>query len=104
MLDTSQSPITSGLKLSTASRPVFLVIMIVVIVAAAAGGYWYWSKSRQATPAEEASSLGSQLFEQTQQNPVQGQVPDTNPFQKSVNTFEETNTNPFEDTYTNPFE
>ena len=64
-----------------------------VIIAAAAGGCWYWS-SKQAPP-EEGSSLGSEIFEKTQ-SPLEGQVPDTNPFKNQKNPLDVIYKNPFE--------
>lgn len=42
----------------------------------------------------KAETFGGQIFEQAQ-NPVENQIPETNPF--------EVKTNPFEDIYVNPF-
>ena len=71
----------------------FLVIIIVIIIAAAAGGYWYWSKSKQAQ--EGAPTLGSEIFDQTQ-SPLEGQVPDSNPFKDQKNPLDTIYKNPFE--------
>ena len=69
-----------------------IIIWAVVIILVAAGvGFWYW-RSKKATPP---TSLGSQLFEKTQ-NQLQGQVPDTNPFKDQKNPFDTIYQNPFE--------
>src|SRR3989344_4385537 len=77
--------------LDNSSKFKFLIIVIVIILAA--GGFWYWS-SKQAPP-EEGSSLGSEIFDRTQ-SPLEGQVPDTNPFKNQKNPFDPIYKNPFE--------
>lgn len=71
----------------------FAVVGILVI---AAGGFWfwYWLRSKQ-VPLEETSSLGSEIFEKTQ-NPLEGQVPDANPFKDQKNPLDIIYQNPFE--------
>ena len=64
--------------------------MLVALIIAA-GGYWYWSKSKQAP----SSSLGSEIFDQTQ-NPLGGNVPDSNPFKDQKNPLDAIYKNPFE--------
>ena len=80
-----------------AGRSKFLIIIIVVIIAALAGGYWYWSRSDQASSpsSEEAPTLGSEIFDKTQ-NPLGGKLPDTNPFKDQKNPFDTIYKNPFE--------
>ena len=73
--------------------------MIVLVVAVIIGAVWFWFFKTE--PAEEAPSLGSEIFEKTQ-NPLEGQVPDTNPFADQPNPFGD-KTNPIEKAYTNPF-
>lgn len=78
------------------NTPKTIIIGAVAILVIAAGiGYWYWSKSKQAPPLEEVSTLGSEIFEKTQ-NQLQGQVPDTNPFKDQKNPFDSIYQNPFE--------
>ena len=73
-----------------------MIILIVVLVAAiAAGGFWYWSKNKQAPSSQEAPSLGSEIFDKTQ-NPLEGQVPDANPFKDQKNPLDTIYKNPFE--------
>ena len=81
----------SGLTSSTAGGPK-LVIIIVVIIAALAGGYWYWSQKKA---QEGGSTLGSEIFDKTQ-SPLEGQVPDTNPFKNQKNPLDVIYKNPFE--------
>ena len=83
------------------SKPIILVSIVIAVIIAAAG-FCYWSKSKQAPPEpEEASSLGGQIFDKTQ-NPLEGQVPDVNPFETVPNPFKK-ETNPMRAIYTNPF-
>lgn len=84
-------------------------IIIVLIFLALGAGFWFWSQkggqgifpqlsaptAKELSPAEIKGSLGSQIFEQTQ-NPLKGKLPPTNPFEK-------TETNPLKDVYQNPF-
>ena len=76
------------------SKPIILVSIVIAVVVAAAG-FWYWSTSKQAPSPEEASSLGSQIFDKTQ-NPLEGQVPDANPFKDQKNPLDSIYQNPFE--------
>ena len=70
-----------------------IILIVILLVAVAAGGFWYWS-SRQA-PSEEGSSLGSEIFDKTQ-NQLEGQVPDANPFKDQKNPLDSIYKNPFE--------
>lgn len=83
-------------------------IIIAIIAVAAIAGFWYW-RSRQAAPPpqtpvvkEEPAGLGAQIFEQAQ-NPLKGDVPETNPFAADTNPFD-ADTNPYKDAYKNPFQ
>ncbi|MBI1985030.1 MAG: hypothetical protein HYS60_02935 [Candidatus Wildermuthbacteria bacterium] len=76
------------------SKPIVLVPIVVAIVIAAAG-FWYWSKSKQVPSSEEGSSLGSEIFDKTQ-NPLEGQVPNANPFKEQKNPLDALYQNPFE--------
>ncbi|MBI2098954.1 hypothetical protein HYT45_00885 [Candidatus Uhrbacteria bacterium] len=80
--------------MSFKSKPIILVSIVVAVIIAVAG-FWYWSKSKQAPPSEEVSSLGSEIFEKTQ-NPLEGKVPDTNPFKNQKNPLDAIYQNPFE--------
>lgn len=51
-----------------------IIAAIAVLVLAAGAGFWYWSKSKQVQ--EGSSTLGSEIFDKTQ-NQLEGQVPDT---------------------------
>ena len=82
--------------LDNSSKFKFLIIVIVIILAA--GGYWYWSKSKQdqkEAPTKGAPTLGSEIFDRTQ-SPLEGQVPDANPFKNQKNPLDSLYKNPFE--------
>ena len=68
-----------------------ILIIIVALILVAGVGFWYWSKSKQAP----SSSLGSEIFDKTQ-SPLEGQVPDTNPFKDQKNPLDSLYKNPFE--------
>ena len=70
-----------------------ITLVVVLVVAVVIGGFWYWSKSKQAQ--EGAPTLGSEIFDKTQ-NTLEGQVPDANPFLG-------TETNPLKKVIKNPF-
>lgn len=75
------------------------VAIILLLVAAVATGYFLISKDIIKNPFQSSSSnsnLGSQIFEKTQ-NPLEGKLPETNP-------FAEVQTNPFKNIYPNPFD
>ncbi|MBI2639553.1 MAG: hypothetical protein HYW90_01525 [Candidatus Sungbacteria bacterium] len=72
-----------------------IIIATVVVLVVAGAGFWYWSKSKQAPSSKEASSLGGEIFDKTQ-NQLQGQVPDTNPFKDQRNPLDLIYQNPFE--------
>lgn len=79
-------------------------VMLLTIIAVAA---WYFLRgvrpeSLPDTTAEDKSGLGAQIFEAAQ-NPIKGDVPETNPFSAETNPFK-AETNPYKDTYKNPFE
>jgi hypothetical protein len=76
------------------SKPIILVSIVIVVIIVAAG-FWYWSKSKQAPSSEEGSSLGSEIFDRTQ-SPLEGQVPDANPFKNQKNPLDSIYKNPFE--------
>ena len=78
-----------------ANRSKFLIVIIVVIIATVAGGFWYWSKSKQAPSSQGAPTLGSEIFDKTQ-SPLEGQVPDANPFKDQKNPLDAIYQNPFE--------
>lgn len=76
-------------------RKTIIIAAAVTLVVAAGIGFWYWSKSKQAPSLEGVPSLGSEIFEKTQ-NPIGGQVPDANPFKEQKNPFDTIYKNPFE--------
>jgi len=78
-----------------------IIAVVVTLVIVAGVGFWFWSKSKQAPSSQEAPSLGSKIFDKTQ-NQLQGRVPDTNPFATVPNPFKK-ETNPMRAIYTNPF-
>ena len=79
-----------------------MVLIAIALIIVAMGVWWYLQTPviapTESVPAAESvtnsEGLGSQIFEQTTQNPAQA-IPDTNPFASG--------TNPFADTYVNPF-
>lgn len=73
------------------------IIIGIVVVALVAGGFWYWKK-RAAEPKE--AGIGAKIFEDAQ-NPLKGELPETNPFAAETNPFD--STNPFKAEYKNPF-
>lgn len=75
------------------SQLILVIIAGAILVISAGIGFWYWSKSKQVT--EGALSLGSQIFDKTQ-NQLQGRVPDANPFKDQKNPFDTIYKNPFE--------
>ena len=78
-----------------------IIAAVVTLVIVAGVGFWFWSKSKQAPSSQEAPSLGSKIFDKTQ-NQLQGRVPDANPFETVSNPFKK-ETNPMRAIYTNPF-
>ena len=74
------------------SKPILIAFVIVVVVAAA--GFWYW-QSKKAPSSPGAPSLGSEIFDKTQ-SPLEGQVPDINPFKNQKNPLDAIYQNPFE--------
>ena len=77
------------------SKPLILVSIIAAVIIIAGVGFWYWSKSKQAPSSQGAPSLGSEIFDKTQ-NPLEGQVPDANPFKDQKNPLDAIYQNPFE--------
>ncbi|MBI2591843.1 MAG: hypothetical protein HYW34_04185 [Candidatus Brennerbacteria bacterium] len=79
------------------SKPLIFIYIIVAVIIAASG-FWYW-QSKELIP-EPSGSLGSSesnvLVIEKNQNPIENQLPATNPF--------EVKTNPFENAYKNPFD
>ena len=77
------------------------IIAFIAIAVLVLAGVWWWQvnkKSEIISPqAEEQkpAGLGGQLYESVN-NPVEGKVPETNPFK--------TETNPIKGVYKNPFE
>ena len=72
-----------------------IIAVIIALVVVVGVGVWYWSRSDQAPSAPtEAPTLGGQIFDKTQ-NPLEGQVPDTNPFKEQRNPFDVIYENPF---------
>lgn len=89
------------------SKPIILSFIIFVVIITTAAGFWYWSQRKSATPktttalfselspAEAKDTLGGQIIGKIQ-NPLKGELPVVNPFEK-------TETNPIKDIYVNPF-
>ncbi len=97
------------------SKPIILAsIIVIATVIIAAAGFWFLQKndkskgestvqSPRALQIQETISLtdakdtlGGQILGKTQ-NPLEGKLPPTNPFEK-------TETNPLKDVYKNPLE
>ena len=87
-------------------RKTIIVVAVAALVIAAAG-FWYWQSKKAVTvttralfselsPAEAKDTLGGQIIRKIQ-NPLEGELPLINPFEK-------TETNPLKDVYRNPFE
>lgn len=76
-------------------RKTVIITSAMILVIAAGVGFWYWSRSKQTLPSPEAPTLGSEIFEKTQ-NPVQGRVPNANPFKNQKNPLDTIYKNPFE--------
>ena len=74
-------------------QKIIIIAIVAVLVIVAGIGFWYWSKNKQAQ--KEASTLGSKIFDKTQ-NQLEGQVPDTNPFKNQKNPLDTIYKNPFE--------
>ena len=72
------------------SKPIILVSIVVAVIIGAVS-FWYWSKSKQ---AQEVPTLGSKIFDKTQ-SPLEGQVPDVNPFKNQRNPLDSLYQNPF---------
>jgi hypothetical protein len=71
-----------------------MIVGVVIILFVASGlGFWYWSKNKKVQ--KEAPTLGSEIFDKTQ-NPLEGQVPDANPFKDQKNPLDSIYQNPFE--------
>lgn len=91
-------------KMAAGKKNLFLGIAILLATLAAAV-VWYVRRAPEPLPdttAEDKAGLGAQIFEGAQ-NPLKGDVPETNPFSADTNPFK-TETNPYKDTYKNPFE
>lgn len=72
------------------------IILIVLVVAAIIGAVWFWFFKTDSSQiqTEEAPSLGSEIFDKTQ-NQLEGQVPDANPFKDQKNPLDTIYQNPF---------
>lgn len=96
------------MKLNMDNKKLIPIVVIVLIFLAGGFGFWYWSQRKVAapkttkelfsdlSPAEAKDTLGGQILGKMQ-NPLEGELPPINPFEK-------TETNPLKDVYKNPFE
>lgn len=68
-----------------------ILVVLVLVVLAIAGGFIYWQNQKQVEQqeTESSASLGSEIYESTQ-NPVKDKIPETNPFEEAkINPFAE---------------
>gem|GEM_PF-5222916 len=82
-------------------RKIIIIAVVAVLVVLAGIGFWFWSKNKQTpsapppqTKEPPASTLGGKVFEKAQ-NPLKGQVPQTNPFKEQKNPLDVIYKNPF---------
>ncbi len=73
------------------NNPKLMIIVGILIALLLIGGagFWYWQKKAGApeTPvAEVKDGLGAKALEKTN-NPLSGELPETNPFQVNTNPF-----------------
>ena len=96
-MDNQLKPSNPGFKLpiKIGSRSLMIIGGVIILLVAGGVGFWYWSKSKQAPSSQGAPSLGSKIFDKTQ-NPLEGQVPDANPFKDQKNPLDAIYQNPFE--------
>jgi len=78
------------------------VIILVVVLIIIAVALWWFLKGKpagvpggEAGPITEPTGLGAQIYEQVSQNPVEGNIPEVNPFKAEINPFKEAYKNPF---------
>ena len=70
---------------------VFAVVVIIIII-------WIVGKKLSTTPAIDSTAqtgLGAQVFDKVEKDPIEGNIPETNPFNTGVN--------PYSNAYKNPF-
>lgn len=79
----------------------YIAAAIIVIALVAIVVFWHVGKNKTAPLPEGQSGIGAKIFDEAQ-NPVRGELPDTNPFSADTNPFDAP-TNPFKSEYTNPF-
>lgn len=87
-----------GPALSQSKGNIALIPLIILLVLAGVA-FFLISKGIIKNPLQKSpsnSNLGSQIFEK-KQNPLEGKIPETNP-------FAEVQTNPFKNIYPNPFD
>lgn len=79
----------------TKRNVIIILVLGLVILVLVIGGIWYVTYVTPRTPTTQGPSLdlGAKLYQQ--QNPVQGEFPEVNPFGAK---------NPVEELYPNPFE
>lgn len=74
-----------------------IALILIVVLVIAGGTYFLISTGKLSNPLSKktaTTSLGEQIYTQTQ-NPLEGKLPETNPFAKL---------NPFKGVYKNPFD
>ncbi len=69
---------------------IIIVGIIIALLVIGGAGFWYWQKrvGVPETPAaiEVKDGLGAEAFKKTN-NPLSGELPETNPFQVNTNPF-----------------
>ena len=90
------------LPIKIGSKSLIIIGVVIILLVAGGVGFWYFRGGEipSLTPEpdgspEEAPTLGSEIFDKTQ-NPLEGQVPDTNPFKDQKNPLDTIYKNPFE--------
>lgn len=92
-------------------KKLILITVGISILLVGGIGFWFWSQKmaeEQINPTltggqagAQQGGLGTEVFNKTQ-NPLAGEIPQTNPFQVNTNPFK-AQINPLNNLYKNPF-